>query len=101
MSSRDIRETHNRHLRNPVVAAEYINYAFASEDKAIILMAIRNVVDAQEGGISSIAERSHLGRESMYKMLSPNGNPKLSTLNALFHSLGLKLSVQPDSTQHF
>ena len=61
-------------------------------------MAIRNVVDAQEGGISGVAEKSELGRESMYKMLSPRGNPKLATLYALFHGLGLKLEVTPETS---
>lgn len=96
MGKKNVRETHSEHLRDPIVAAEYINQALASDDVAIILMAIRNVVDAQEGGISTVAEKSELGRESMYKMLSPKGNPKLSTLNALFHSLGLKLEVTPE-----
>lgn len=96
MSSRNVREVHSKHLRDPEVAAEYINQALASDDIAVILMAIRNVVDAQEGGISGVAEKSALGRESMYKMLSPRGNPKLSTLNALFHGIGLKLEVIPE-----
>lgn len=98
MGSRNVRETHNEHLRNPEIAAEYINQALESDDITVMLMAIRNVVDAQEGGISGVAKKSELGRESMYKMLSPTGNPKLSTLNALFHGLGLKLEVTPDPT---
>lgn len=96
MASRNVRKTHDKHLRNPIVAAEYINHALASDDTAIILMAIRNVVNAQEDGITGVAQRSELGRESMYKILSPNGNPKLSTLNSLFHGLGLKIVVQPE-----
>lgn len=96
MGSRNVRKTHAKHLQDPVIAAEYINNALESEDAAIILMAIRNVVEAQEDGISGVAQKSDLGRESMYKMLSPKGNPKLSTLTALFHGLGLKLTVQPD-----
>lgn len=96
MGIKNVRETHNKHLRDPEIAAEYINQALVSDDLAVILMAIRNVVDAQEGGISGVAEKSELGRESMYKMLSPRGNPKLSSLNALFHGLGLKLEVTPE-----
>lgn len=96
MSRRNIRETHNKHLRDPEIAAEYINQALLSDELAVILMAIRNVVDAYEGGISCIAEKSALGRESMYKMLSSRGNPKLSTLKTLFHALGLRLEVIPE-----
>jgi len=58
MSSRNVREVHGKHLRDPEVAAEYINQALASDDIAVILMAIRNVVDAQEGGISVVTEKS-------------------------------------------
>lgn len=97
MGSRSVRKTHNKNLNDPVIAAEYINHALASEDPAIILMAIRNVIDAQEGGISKAAQKSDLGRESMYKILSPSGNPKLSTFTALVHGLGLKLVVQPQN----
>jgi DNA-binding phage protein len=70
MGSKNVRETHNKHLRDPEVAAEYINQALASDDVSVILMAIRNVVDAQEGGISGVATKSELGRESMYKILN-------------------------------
>lgn len=96
MGGKNIRGIHNLHLRDPEVASEYLNEAFGSGDQAIILMAIRNIVEAQEGGIASVADRAHLGRESMYKMLSPHGNPKLTTLAALFHGIGLKLCVQPE-----
>ena len=95
MNSRNIRETHNTFLKDPKIAAEYINHALESNDVAVILMAIRNVVEAQEGGITGVAEKAKLGRESMYKMLSTKGNPKLATLNALFQGLGLKIAVQP------
>lgn len=100
MGSKNVRETHNKHLKDPEVAAEYINEALSSNDVSIILMAIRNVVDAQEGGISGVAAKAELGRESMYKMLSPKGNPKLSTLNSLFHGLGLKIEVSPEDDNH-
>jgi probable addiction module antidote protein len=95
MRNKNIREIHNKHLRDPEVASEYLNKAFSSSDQAVILMAIRNVVEAQNGGIASVAERSGLGRESMYKMLSTSGNPKLSSLAGLFEGIGLKLCTVP------
>lgn len=96
MRSKNIRSIHNVHLRDPQVASEYINEAFETGDQAVILMAIRNIVEAQEGGFASVAERASLGRESMYKMLSESGNPKLSSMSALFHSIGLKFQVVPE-----
>ena len=101
MNSRSVRTTHNQQLKNPKIAAEYINQALASEDVSIMLLAIRNIVDAQEGGISALAEKTNLGRESMYKMLSPNGNPKLSTLTALLNGLGLSLQVVPTKKSNY
>lgn len=91
---RKVRETHAGYLRDSRVAIEYLNAALEEGDPAVILMALRNLVEAQEGGIAGLAERTHLGRESMYKMLSENGNPKLSSLTRLLEGLGLHLKVE-------
>jgi probable addiction module antidote protein len=100
MGNRNVRKTHNLHLRDPEVAAEYMNDALESNDPAVILMAIRNVVDAREGGISELAEKTQLGRESMYKMLSTKGNPKLNTFSSVLHSLGFQLCVMPENRNY-
>ena len=42
-----------------------------------------------------VAERTDLGRESLYKTLSGGGNPKLATLRAVLEAMGLKLTIQP------
>ena len=94
--TRNVRETHNEHLRNPEIAAEYLSDALEDGDAAVILMALRNVAEAQEGGITGLAVRSHLGRESMYKMLSASGNPKLASFTKVIQGLGLKLKVEQD-----
>ena len=78
---RKVKETHNEQLRDPKVAAEYLSDALEDGEASVILMALRNIAEAQEDGISGLAIRSELGRESMYKMLSANGNPKLSSFN--------------------
>ena len=96
--ARSIRATHNEHLRDLEVAAEYLSDALEQGDAAVILMALRNIAEAQEDGISGLATRSHLGRESMYKMLSASGNPKLSSFTKVVHGLGLKLRVETDSS---
>ena len=96
MATRNIRATHNKHLRDPEVATEYLNEAIESGDKAIILMALRNIAEAQPDGISGLAARAGLGRESMYKMLSSNGNPKLDSVIHVLHGLGLRFKVEPE-----
>ena len=80
-------------MRDIEIAAEYMNVAFTSNDPTIILTAIRNIVDAQEYGV---AENTNLGCESMHKMLSPTGNPKLATLLTLLEGFGLQLQVAPE-----
>lgn len=92
--TRSVRATHNELLRDPEIAAEYLSAALEEADAAVILMALRNVAEAQEDGISGLATRSELGRESMYKMLSKSGNPKLSSFTKVIQGLGLKLKVE-------
>ena len=94
--ARNVRATHNEHLRDPEVAAEYLSEALEDGDASVILMALRNIAESQEDGISGLAARSELGRESMYKMLSATGNPKLSSFTKIIHGLGLKLKVERD-----
>jgi len=97
MATRNVRQTHTEMLKDLDVASEYLNEALEGDDPAVVLMALRNIAEAQEDGISGLAERASLGRESMYKMLSSSGNPKLSSFVKLMHGLGLKIQVQPDT----
>ena len=92
--ARNVRATHSVHLRHPEVAAEYLNQALQEDNPGVLLMALRNIAEAQEGGIAGLAARTRLGRESMYKMLSETGNPKLSSFTRIIHGLGLNLKVQ-------
>lgn len=95
--TRNVRSTHNQYLRDPEVAAEYLSEALDDGDPSVILMALRNIAEAQEGGIAELAFKSELGRESMYKMLSTTGNPKLSSFTKVIQGLGLKLRVEQDT----
>lgn len=44
-------------------------------------------------GIASLAEKTKLNRESLYRMLSERGNPEFRSLDALLHALGFRLAV--------
>ena len=96
MTSRNVRATHNMHLRNPEVVTEYLNEATESGDKSVVLMAIRNVAEAQPDGIAGLAARTGLGRESMYKMLSGSGNPKLDSFMRLIRGLRLHITIEAE-----
>ncbi len=89
-------------LKKPKEAVAYLNAALeeckdgSPESQKLLLIAFKNVALAQ-GGISNLATKTGLGRESLYKTLSKRGNPKLTTLTTLIGAMGfdLKISLQP------
>jgi probable addiction module antidote protein len=48
--------------------------------------------------MTHIAKRAGLGRESLYKALSLDGNPELSTILKIVSALGLKLHAGTGKT---
>ncbi len=56
-----------------------------------LLAALRHIAEAQ--GMATVAERAGIPRESLYRALSPTGNPTLKTLSAVIHAVGLRLDV--------
>jgi probable addiction module antidote protein len=64
---------------------------FEDGDPALITHALGVVARAK--GMSQIAQGAGLGRESLYKALSPNGNPEFATVLKVLRALGLKLKV--------
>lgn len=85
-----------RELKNDRKALAYLNTALEEslkgdpESELLFLVAIKNVAEAR-GGISLLAKKTGMGRESLYKCLSGKVNPKWHTLVALVAALGLKL----------
>jgi DNA-binding phage protein len=47
------------------------------------------------GGVSKLAEEAELNATSLYRTLSPHGNPELKSLTALLKAMGMRLAVQP------
>lgn len=86
-------------LKDPKEKAAYINAALEDGDSKVLLMALKNVAEAN-GGISSLASRTRTPRENPYRILLKNGNPKLENLEKILHSFGLKLFVQPEQSFH-
>jgi probable addiction module antidote protein len=79
-------------LLNPEEAAAYLDAALEENDQEIFLLALRDIAEAR--GFSQMAQDTQLNRENLYRMLSPTGNPQLSSLMALLRSVGLRLSVE-------
>lgn len=91
---RNYQETLKNNLANPRHAAAYLNAALEDDDPGVFLLALKDVADIH-GGVGRLAGLANLNRESMYRMLSGEGNPRISSLNAILHGLGLRLSVTP------
>jgi probable addiction module antidote protein len=77
-------------------ALEYLKLALESlddpENRGASLLMLRAVAEAY-GGLAEIAARAGISRESLYRALSPKGNPTMKTLVAVVSSMGLRLSV--------
>lgn len=82
-------------LADPYEAAAYLNAAIEDGDRAVFLLAIRNVAEAH-GGMAALAEKTGLNRESLYRMLSRRGNPEIKSLSALLSAMGLRLAVEAE-----
>lgn len=81
--------------RNPDFAAEYLKAALEDVDEPkVLLIALRHLAEAK-GGVAKIAKKAGVERESLYRALSANGNPRLSTLVAVAKAVGLRLTVEP------
>ena len=78
-------------LKSPREAAEYVNAAIAENDLDTLLLALRDVAEAQ--GMSAISRRAKLNRVSLYKMLSRRGNPRFESVLHLLNAAGLQVSV--------
>ena len=64
----------------------------AGDDAAFIAAALGDI--ARVKGMSQLAKETGLGRESLYKALSGEGNPSFGTILKVMHALGLKLQPQ-------
>jgi len=77
-------------LDDPEQAAEYLTACY-EEGPEVFLVGLRDVVEAQ-GGVARAAELSRLNRESLYRLFSRDGNPRLSSLSSVLTALGLKVT---------
>ena len=80
-----------KHLKTDNDIAHYLEAVFEDGDPALIAHALGVVARAK--GMSRIARAAGLGRESLYKALSPDGNPEFVTVLKVMRALGLKLKV--------
>jgi len=91
--------------KDPEFAVEYLKLALESlddpEDRGVSLLMLRSLAEAY-GGIGAVAAQAGISRESLYRSLSPKGNPTLKTLIAVLNTMNLRLSVveKPKRSAH-
>jgi probable addiction module antidote protein len=79
------------YLKSEKDIAYYLQAVFDDGDPALIAHALGEVARAK--GMAQVARSAGLGRESLYKALSPDGNPEFATVLKVLRALGLKLKV--------
>ncbi|MBV7337469.1 putative addiction module antidote protein [Chloroflexi bacterium TSY] len=83
------------HLETEEDMAAYLDAALKDGDIAVIVAALGDIARAK--GMAQIAREAGLGRESLYKALSPTGNPEFATVLKVMRALGLQFHVQAAS----
>lgn len=83
------------HLKTEEDMVAYLDACMeeAGDDAAFIAAALGDIARAR--GMSQLARDTGLGRESLYKALSGEGNPSFSTILKVVHALGLRLHSVP------
>jgi probable addiction module antidote protein len=84
-------------LRTEEEMALYLTVALEEDDVAFFNVALGDVARAK--GMTEVARAAGLGRESLYKGLSEQGNPEFATVLKVLRALGLGLTVAPLSDE--
>ena len=85
------------HLESEEDMAAYLEAALEEGDASLIAAALGDIAKAK--GMSQLARETGLGRESLYKALSPTGNPEFATILRVVAALGLRLHAAPAAAE--
>jgi probable addiction module antidote protein len=95
--TRDYHDNLIEALQDPTESSAYLQVALEEYEEdgnhEVLLIALRNLTEAR-GGITKLAQRTHLNRQHLYRTLSSTGNPRLDTFGLILKGLGFHLSVQ-------
>ncbi len=85
--------------KDPDFARQVINTILEDEngDQGELLIVLRHMTKAF-GGVQAVAEKAKLNPTQLYRTLSPDGNPALSSFSAILKAMGMRLSVQAINT---
>ena len=83
------------YLRDEADIVAYLEAAAADEDPRVLAAALGDVARAR--GMAQLARKTGMTREALYRSLSAEGNPGLTTLTKVLRAIGMRLSVQPSA----
>jgi probable addiction module antidote protein len=81
-----------KYLNTPEAISVYLEDIFETEDPLLIAHALGTVARAK--GMTEVARKTGLSRESLYKALSAEGNPEFATILKVMSALDLKISAR-------
>jgi probable addiction module antidote protein len=79
--------------QDPAYALELLNNILEDGEQGELLIALRQMTKAF-GGVQQVAEKANLNATQLYRTLSEEGNPALSSLAAILKAMGLRLAVE-------
>jgi probable addiction module antidote protein len=82
-----------RYLTDEAAIAEYVTAVLEADDPDLLLLALADIARAK--GMAEVAREAGLGRESLYKALSPGAKPRFDTVLKVARALGVRLSAHP------
>jgi probable addiction module antidote protein len=83
----------SRYLDNDEAIAEYMTAVLEENDTDLLILALADVARAK--GMAQVAKDAGLGRESLYKALSPGAKPRFETVMKVARALGVKFTAHP------
>ena len=87
----------SEHLETEEDMVAYLEAALAENDPSLIVAALGDIARAK--GMAKIANQAGLGRESLYKALSPEGNPEFATVLKVVNALGYRFHASVERNQ--
>jgi len=81
----------SEHLNTPEAINEYLTAALEDGDSDLLIAALGDIARAK--GMTQLAKETGLGRESLYKALTPGAKPRFETIMRVMHGLGIHLEA--------
>ena len=82
----------SEYIKTPEQASDYIQVMLDENGTQGFYDALGHVAKAK--GIGKVATKAGLGRESLYKSLSKNGNPNFDTVMRVLKSLNIAIKFE-------